>query len=128
MYLENCTIPDIVYAIGRLSRYTQSPNQDHWVAIHRVRKYLRGTSGYCLCYSGFPNVLEGFSDANWIFDSDEMKSTSEFVFILGGDAISWKIIQANLHYSVTMEVEFIALEKTSFEAECLRNLLLDIPL
>ena len=29
MYLMNCTIPDIAYAIGRLSWYTQSPNQDH---------------------------------------------------------------------------------------------------
>ena len=64
MYLENCTRPDIAYAIGRLSWYTQSPNQDHWVTIHGVLKYLRGTSDYCLCYSGFPNVLEGFSDAN----------------------------------------------------------------
>ena len=29
MYLENCTRLDIAYTIGRLSRYTQSPNQDH---------------------------------------------------------------------------------------------------
>ena len=26
IYLENCTRPDIAYAIGRLSRYTQTPN------------------------------------------------------------------------------------------------------
>ena len=64
MYLENCTRPDIAYAIGRLNQYTQSPNQDHWVAIRRVLKYLRGTSDYYLCYSGFPNILEGFSDVN----------------------------------------------------------------
>ena len=73
MYLENCTIPDIVYAIVRLSRNTQSVNKNHWVAISRVLKYLRGTSDYCLCYSGFPNALEGFSDANWISNSNEMK-------------------------------------------------------
>ena len=29
MHLANCTRPDIACAIGRLSRYTQSPNQDH---------------------------------------------------------------------------------------------------
>ena len=38
MYLENCTRPDIAYAIGRLSQYTQSHNQVHWVAIRRVLK------------------------------------------------------------------------------------------
>ena len=63
MYLANCAKPNIAYAIGRLRRYTQSLNQDHWVVIRRVLKYLRGISDYCLCYGGFPNVLEGFSDA-----------------------------------------------------------------
>ena len=33
---------------------------------------------------------EGFSDANWISDSDEMKFTSGYIFILGGSAVSWK--------------------------------------
>ncbi|RVW47108.1 Retrovirus-related Pol polyprotein from transposon TNT 1-94 [Vitis vinifera] len=83
-------LPDIAYAIGRLSRYTQSPNQDHWTAVRRVLKYLRGTINYGLCFCGFPSVLEGFSDANWISNLDEMKSTSGYVFICGGSAISWK--------------------------------------
>ena len=39
-----------------------------------------------------------------------------------------EIIQANLHYSSTMEAEFIALETTSSEAEWIKNLLSDIPL
>ena len=50
MYLMNCTRPDIAYAVGRLSRYTQSPNQDHWTTIRRVLKYLRGTINYGLCF------------------------------------------------------------------------------
>ncbi|WJZ89264.1 hypothetical protein VitviT2T_008492 [Vitis vinifera] len=88
MYLMNCTRPDIAYAIGRLSQCAQSPNQDHWTPVRRVLKYLRGTINYGLCFSGFPSVLEGFSDANWISDLDEMKSTSGYVFILGGSAVS----------------------------------------
>ncbi|RVX14319.1 Retrovirus-related Pol polyprotein from transposon TNT 1-94 [Vitis vinifera] len=46
MYLMNCTRPDIAYVVGRLSRYTQSPNQDHWTIVRRVLKYLRGTINY----------------------------------------------------------------------------------
>ena len=128
MNLENCTRPDIAYAIRRLSRYTQSPNQHHWVAICRVLKYLRGTNDYCLCYNGFQNVLEGFSDANWIFDLDEMKSTSGYVFTLGGGVVYWKSSKPNCITRSTMEAEFIALEKASFEAEWLRNLVSVIPL
>ncbi|RVW64279.1 Retrovirus-related Pol polyprotein from transposon TNT 1-94 [Vitis vinifera] len=128
MYLMNCIRLDIAYAVGRLSRYTQSPNQDHWTAVRRVLKYLRGTINYGLCFSGFPSVLKGFSDANWILDSDEMKSTSGYVFILGGSAVSWKSAKETCITRSTMEVEFIALEKASSEAEWLRNLLADIPL
>ncbi|RVW14337.1 Retrovirus-related Pol polyprotein from transposon TNT 1-94 [Vitis vinifera] len=130
MYLMNYTRFDIAYAIGRLSWYTQSPNQDHWTAVHRVLKYSRGTINYDLCFNGFSSVLEGFSDANWISDSDEMKSTSR-------SAVSWtSLVKCTFWKSTkqtcitwsTMEAEFIALEKASSEAEWLRNLLADIHL
>ena len=57
-----------------------------------------------------------------------MKSTSGYVFILGGSAISWKSAKQACITRSTMKAKFIALEKTSFEAEWLRNLLIDIPL
>jgi len=56
--------PDIAYAVGRLSRYTQCSSQDHWDALAGLMKYLRGTMDYAIEYSGFPAVLEGYSDAN----------------------------------------------------------------
>ena len=117
MYLMNCIRPNIAYAVGRLSWYFQSPNQDHWTVVHRVLKYLRGTINYDFCFSGFPSVLEGFSDANWILDSDEMQFTSGYVFILGGSAVSWNFAKQTCITQSTMEVEFIALEKASFEVE-----------
>ena len=111
MYLMNCTRPDIAYAVGRLNRYTQSPNQDHQIVVRRVLKYLRGTINYDLYFSGFPIVLEGFSDANWILDSNEMKSTNGYVFVLDGSAVSWKSIKQTCITQSTMEAEFIALER-----------------
>ncbi|RVW69423.1 Retrovirus-related Pol polyprotein from transposon TNT 1-94 [Vitis vinifera] len=109
------------FLVGRLSQYTQSPNQDHWTVVSRVLKYLRGTINYGLCYSGFPSVLEGFSGANWILDSDEMKSTNIYVFTIGGNAFSWMSAKQTCITRSTMEVEFIALEKTSSKAKWLRN-------
>ena len=114
--MENCTRPDIAYTIGRLSRYIQSPNQDHWVPIRRVLKYLRGTSDYGLCYSGFPNVLEGFSNASWIYDSNEIKSTSGYGFTRGGGVFSWKSSKKTCITQSSMKAEFIVLEKASSEA------------
>ena len=89
---------------------------------------MRGTINYGLCFSGFSSVLEGFSDANWISDSDEMESTSGYVFILGGSLVSWKSAKQTYIARSTMEAGFIALEKISSEAEWLRNLLADVPL
>ena len=51
-----------------------------------------------------------------------------YVFILRGGTISWKFAKQTCITQSTMEVEFIALEKASFEVEWLRNLLADIPL
>ncbi|KAM7466339.1 hypothetical protein LguiB_013901 [Lonicera macranthoides] len=88
MYLMNCTRPDIAYAVCRLSRYTQCPNKEHWNALERVAKYLKGTIDYGLKFGKSPSVLEGYSDANWISDSDDIKSTSGYVFTLGGGVVS----------------------------------------
>ena len=46
-----------------------------------------------------------------------MKSTSRYVFILDGSAVSWKSAKQNSITQSTMEAKFIALEKTSSEAE-----------
>ncbi|GMI72562.1 cysteine-rich RLK (RECEPTOR-like protein kinase) 8 [Hibiscus trionum] len=110
--LMNLTRPDIAYAVCRLSRYTHNPNYEHWSAIMKLMRYLKGTINYGIHFSGFPTVLEGYSDANWISDSDEIKSTSGYVFTFGGGTISWKSAKQTLIARSTMESEFIALELT----------------
>ena len=62
-------------------------------------------------------VLEGYSDSNWISDTDEIKATSGYVFTLGGGTISWKYCkQTNLTRS-TMEAELTTLDTATVEAE-----------
>jgi hypothetical protein len=38
-------------------------------------------------YTGYPTVLEGYCDANWISDADEIYATSGYVFSLGGGVV-----------------------------------------
>ncbi|GJR85658.1 hypothetical protein Tco_0209669 [Tanacetum coccineum] len=54
-----------------------------------------------LTYSGYPSVIEGYSDASWINNMEDHSSTSGWVFLLGG---------------------------AGNEAEWLRNLVYEIPL
>ncbi|GKE77071.1 zinc finger, CCHC-type containing protein, partial [Tanacetum coccineum] len=49
MYSMTCTRPDIAFAVGKLSRLT---------------------------YTGYPSVLEGYTDASWISNTEDNSSTS----------------------------------------------------
>ncbi|GKC45228.1 zinc finger, CCHC-type containing protein, partial [Tanacetum coccineum] len=89
MYAVTSTRPDIAYAVGRLSRFTSNPSRQHWHVITRVFKYLKGTMNYGLSYVGCPSVLEPYSDASWMNQVEDSSSTSGWVFLLGGCAISW---------------------------------------
>ncbi|CAL2230985.1 unnamed protein product [Prunus armeniaca] len=128
MYIANKTRADIAYVVGRLSRYTHNPSRDHWNDLERVFKYLRGSLDYSICYKGFPCVVEGYSDANWITDSSDVKSTSGYVFLLGGAAISWASKKQTIISRSTMESELIALDTACTEAEWIKNFLLEIPI
>jgi hypothetical protein len=86
MYLASTTRHDIAYAVSKLSRFVSNPGSEHWRALERVMRYL-GTMNYGIHYSGDPKVLEGYSDANWISDADELKATSGYVFTLGGGVV-----------------------------------------
>ncbi|XP_073057052.1 secreted RxLR effector protein 161-like [Primulina eburnea] len=123
----SCTRPDIAYAVSKLSRFTSNPGVEHWKAIIRLLRYLRYTRDHGLHYTRYPAVIEGYSDANWISDMKDSKSTSGFVFTLGGAAIAWKSSKQTVIARSTMEYEFIALDKCGEEAEWLRHFLEDVP-
>jgi hypothetical protein len=61
---------------------------DHWCALDSVLLYIKGTMSFGIHYNRYPRVLEGYGDANWISDVDEIYTTSGFVFSLEGDVVS----------------------------------------
>lgn len=128
MYAMTCTRPDIAFAVGKLSRFTSNPGPQHWLAIRRVLRYLKGTINYGITYSGEPPILEGYSDASWITNEEDNSSTSGWVFVYGGGAISWASKKQMVIADSTMSAEFIALASAANEAEWLRNLMFEIPL
>ncbi|KAK1632416.1 hypothetical protein QYE76_006731 [Lolium multiflorum] len=125
MYLASTTRPDISFAVSKLGRFVSRPGDVHWHALERVLRYLKGTS-YGIHYTGYPRVLEGYSDANWISDADETKATSGYLFTLGGGAVSWKSCKHH-HYEVNYGSRTYRLDTATVEAEWLRELLMDLP-
>ncbi|XP_071688028.1 secreted RxLR effector protein 161-like [Rutidosis leptorrhynchoides] len=88
MYGMTLTRLDIAYAVGKLSRFTSNMGTHHLYAINRVFKYLKQTMNYGITYSGFPPLVEGYSDARWITNAEDHSSTTGWIFLLGGGAIS----------------------------------------
>src|SRR5213075_257969 len=77
--------------------------------------YLKGISSYGIHYTGYPRVLEGYNDSNWISDADEIKATSGYMFTLGGGVVSWKSSKHTI------------LMRSTIEADWLRELVMDLP-
>jgi hypothetical protein len=88
MYLVSATRSNISFAVSKLSRFVSNPGDKHWHTLERVLRYLKGTMSYGIHCTGYPRVLEGYCDANWISDADEIYATSRYVFSLGGDTVS----------------------------------------
>ena len=127
MYLASATRPDISFAVCKLSRFVSNLEDDHWRAHERVMRYLKGTMSYGIHYTGHPKVLEGYCDANWISDADELYATSGYVFSLRGGAVSWKSCKQTILTKSTMEAKLTALDTAGSEVEWLCDLLMDLP-
>ncbi|GJS82826.1 zinc finger, CCHC-type containing protein [Tanacetum coccineum] len=68
------------------------------------------------------NVLEGYTNGSWISNAEENSSTSGWVFLLGGGAISWAFKKQTCIIGSTMKYEFVALAVDGKEAECAATL------
>ena len=109
MYPQVCTRPDIAYAVGVLRRYQSNPGVDHWRAAKKVMRYLQGTKDYMLMYRQTDNLdLVGYSDADFAGCVDSRKSTSGYIFIMAGGAVSWRSVKQTLIATSTMEAEFVS--------------------
>ena len=91
-------------------------NQTHWMVMKPVLGYLKHTQHYALNYNKYPPMIEGYSYANWITMSNEVKSTSGYVFTLGGGDVPWKFSKQSCITRSIMKYEFIALDKAGEKA------------
>ncbi|XP_059597110.1 secreted RxLR effector protein 161-like [Vitis vinifera] len=122
MYVQVCTRPDIAYIVGMLGRYLSNPGMDHWRAAKRVMRYLQRTKEYMLTYRRLDQLeLIGYSDSDFAGCQDSRRSTSGYIYLLAGGAISWRSAKQTLVTSSTMEAEFVACYEASNQGIWLRN-------
>lgn len=125
-YLAVCTRPDIAHAVGALARYVAQPTVEHWTAAKGVLRYLAGTQQLGLEFSAARAGLQAFVDADFAGDLDSRRSTTGYVFVLHGGAVSWSSkLQPTVAVSTT-EAEFVAAAAAVKEALWLKKLLAEL--
>jgi len=126
MYVIVCTKPDISHAVGVVSRFLSNIKKEHWKCVKWILRYLKGTSKMHLSFRRSNLTLQGFSDADLGGDLDGRKSTTSYIFTLGGTTINWKSkFQERVSLSTT-EVEYIIISKVAKEIIWLKNLLKEL--
>jgi hypothetical protein len=126
LYLSVCTRPDISFATNCLARYMMAPRSEHWKQAKAVLCYVIGTKHLGLQFGGGTMVPVGYSDASFQGCKDTGRSTTGFVFLLNGAAVSWGSRRHKTVAMSTAEAEYMAAAETTKDALWLRNLLEDL--
>ncbi|XP_052288532.1 uncharacterized mitochondrial protein AtMg00810-like [Citrus sinensis] len=129
LHYLTCTRPDILYAVGLVSRYMENPKTAHFKAAKRILRYIKGTTNFGLLYS-FSNdyKLVGYSDSDWGGDVNDRRSTTGFVFFMGDIAFTWILKKQHIVTLSTCEAEYVAATSSVCHAIWLRNLLKELGL
>ncbi|KAL5745430.1 hypothetical protein ACOSP7_026576 [Xanthoceras sorbifolium] len=123
MFAMVCTRPDIAQAVGAVSRYMNNPGKIHWEAVKWILRYLRGTTNKTLCFKGGDTTLTGYVDADLAGNVDIRKSTTGYVYTLGGTAVSWVSQLQKIVALSTTEAEYVAVTEASKEMVWLQSFL-----
>ena len=126
MYAMLCTRPDICYTVRIVSRYQSDPEEEHWIAVKHILKYLRRTRDYMLVYSSGSLETIGYIDSDFQGDIDSRKSTSGYVFTLNGGAICWRSVKQTCVADSTTEAKYVAASEAAKEAVWLKKFLMDL--
>ncbi|GJS53662.1 hypothetical protein Tco_0627024 [Tanacetum coccineum] len=100
-------------AIGCLMYAMTSTRPDIAYAVGKLSRFTSNPSNHH--WEAITRVFRSYSTTGW-------------VFLLGGGAISWASKKQTCITDSTMESEFVALAALGKEAEWLRNLIYEIPL
>jgi hypothetical protein len=90
MYAMMGTRPDLAFTVSTVSQFMAKAGPSHWMAVKRILRYLKGSLELKL-YLGVNDISSvGFCDADRAGDTNDRRSTTGYVFLVGRGAISWK--------------------------------------
>ncbi|CAB1096983.1 unnamed protein product [Ectocarpus sp. CCAP 1310/34] len=126
LYLAQCTRYDLSYAVHQLTRACANPAQVHMAAAKHLLRYLRGTPDLPIVYKKGKFRLSCFTDSSFGANPDNGRSTTGYLFFLGGGLISYGAKAQTLAAQNTVEAELQALSFSAREAVYISNFMTEI--
>lgn len=118
--------PDISFACSALGSIQLNPDPEHWALLMGICRYVKGTIDYGLLYYQLPSMGEtekgaglkplGYVDADWAGCVNTRRSTSGYVFFMGGAPVSWSSKRQSVVALSSTEAEYIALTRGAQQA------------
>ncbi|GMF38959.1 unnamed protein product [Phytophthora fragariaefolia] len=110
-----CTRPDIAFAVHRVTRRSHAPREADWRRAKRIARYLKGTIDLKLRLEGARATpieagvrIEGYSDADYAADREDLKSVSGGMLYMDDMIIGWFCKKQTSVALSTMDAEFVA--------------------
>jgi hypothetical protein len=104
-----------------------NPSMEHWLAVKRIFRYLQSTLQMKLQFGATPSKeVLGYYDVDWAGDLEDRRSTTGFVFMTGGGAISWSSKRQPTIALSTTEAKYMANIEATKEAIWITKLMMDL--
>ena len=123
MYAMICTRLDITQAIELVNRFMTNLGKEHWNAVKRILKYMKGTSSATLCFGGSKFIVKGYVDLDFVGDLDKRKYTTSYMFTLADGVVSWLSKLQTIVALSTTEAEYMAATQACKEAIWIQRLM-----
>ncbi|CAI7790418.1 unnamed protein product [Closterium sp. NIES-53] len=129
-FAATTTRPYIAFACSKLGSGLTMRSDQHWHEVDPCLAYLADTRDTALEFGSGPESLEliGYVDADDAGDKQKRTSTSDYVFVYGGAAVSWLSSRIKCMTLSSTESEYVAATNAGKEGRRIRFLLAEFKL
>jgi hypothetical protein len=123
LHLAQCTRPDIALAVGALATYSSTQSAAHFAAMLDIIRYVGSTADRGITYGQSESPMGVWCDANFAACLDTRRSTTGWVVVMYGAAVSWSSKKQPKTASSTTKAEYQACGAVAREGLSVRKAL-----
>ncbi|RVW94459.1 putative mitochondrial protein [Vitis vinifera] len=101
-----------------VNQFIHSPNPDHFNAVYRILRYLKGTLGKGLIFKKCGHLhVEAYTNADWVGSIVDRRSTSGYCKFVGGNLVTWRSKKQNVVAKNIAEAKFKVVARETRKAK-----------